>query len=129
MKLFQSNADRLLGEYPWLWAVSDRWSSNAELRMLEMTDAILVHPSDERLTWWAYATWTNETVKWVHRVNADSTISLARMIWQSVTREGTWNVRIRNLVSRDDDGKYSPKFTIYRAPKRLDLHLMCESRG
>jgi len=54
MVLFNSNTDRILNEYPWLWAVKSSWAPNHALEVLRATVSTLGVAIGGETRWWMY---------------------------------------------------------------------------
>jgi hypothetical protein len=147
-----SNTERLLQEFPWLWAIQPTWSLSPHglrVHTLDPNSGIIHNPAGLLSVglyemWWAKVDlemnpWPHvERVVWVP---TEPSKSVAECVVRAID---TSKYQVRYLVQKsvfqpmypdDKEGRVffrnlsSSVITIYRAPKGADLNQMCRSFG
>lgn len=112
MGLFRSNTERLLSEYPWMWAVRSRWcrSDNIVVDRLSASSLVsaLAEPASDGTECWARFVELNETSVFasIRKIKLDSRLSLGENIVQYAQPDLSLPLRISHLVWQQSNGPY-----------------------
>ncbi len=121
--------ERLLIEFPWLWAVSPSWSSDdGRVQVKSIHGDELYRKLSSGWTLWVESTWDfigrSRTVRALEgdsnnlRTYAEIAVSLC-----------TPGYQIQHLVLHEGALDNNAPFYIYRSPKGIDLDVMCRARA
>lgn len=120
----RTNTERLLEEYPWLWAVGPSWSPQHQIQVTTLDGFYHLEPRcSPDTSWWVYIT---KSGGWnaVYPVKLDPRFNVATAVCSAIN----WGDHITHLVShRGDLGSIEP-FVLYRAPRDTEMHVMCCNR-
>lgn len=121
--------ERILIEFPWLWAISPSWNSGDErVQVKSIQGDELYRKVNPGWTLWVESTWEigqgRGRAVFTHR--GDGSDSTFANIAISLSPPG---YQIQHLVLHEGDINNNAPFYIYRSPKGIDLNVMCRARN
>ena len=132
MALFysRSGVEKLLSEYPWLWAINPTWSTDSVIKVTEADIAILCDLPLAGERWWVKGTMFPSLWR-VREAQLDMQVQVAR----SLMYAHPVGTHIDHVVCHSGDLENLAAFRLYRFPKKSgfkDLHNMvclCGQQG
>jgi hypothetical protein len=122
---------RILEEFPCLWALEQTWGPRSRL-LVDTIQSNLSCAIDETVKWWVYVKTgdrismlpLNEPYQW-HNLATAVIGTLANAGHGYITGSAP-DTLVLIGVEEDVEGK---KIVVYKAPKELDLHQICMNRA